>query len=78
MTEMTEKAIGWLQHLIDSAERGVTTPLEQSILLLVAAIADAVDTPSVTVIHPIPGIPVHFVDDDREWVNRVIFADNND
>lgn len=78
MTEHTEKAIGWLQHLIASAEQGTTTPLEESILSLAVAIADAVDTPSMTVILPISNVSVRFVDDDREWVNRVIFADNND
>ena len=75
-TEMTEKAIGWLQHLIDSAERGTVTPLEVAVLNLAAAIADAVDTPTARAMYIT--IPVHIADDDREWVNRIIFTDNND
>lgn len=75
-TEMTEKAIGWLQHLIASAERGTVTPLEVAVLNLAAAIADAVDIPTARAMYIT--IPVHTTDDDREWVNRIIFTDNND
>lgn len=75
-TEMTEKAIGWLQHLIASAERGTVTPLEVAVLNLAAAIADAVDIPTASAMYIT--IPVHTTDDDREWVNRIIFTDNND
>lgn len=76
MTEKTEMAIGWLQHLIDSAEKGTTTQLQEAVLTIAASIAAAVDTPHVRELY-LP-IAVRFVEDDREWVNRVLFADNSD